>query len=272
LVITATVDKCSGNQSTIVNTAAVTANQTDSKPYNNVATATVTSTLAMYCIYLPIVYKNFEPCRFYDFSFQEGDWINYEDSHIKFGYINGEFQMVAKNPLRTHLAWPRGQYENYTITATVKWAENSAKGEKYGLTFGIADNYSSFYTFMVYPDAQDYEIKYYNGSWNTLYFGHSSAINTGVISNQLWLERLNGTISITINNTSLASISATQISGKRHVGIGVGPYTLHPGNSYANARFDDYQICPMDAASFTSLDLFRGEEVDSGGGRSVPGG
>jgi hypothetical protein len=188
--------------------------------------------------------------------------------------------MVAKDPSRTHLAWPKGKYENYTISAKARWTNATSKGKKYGLTFSIVENaneISSFYTFMVYPDTQEYEVKYYNRAltiaWRTIYSGQSTAILTNTNTNHLWLGKISDTVSLTVNNVLLAQgINANQISGKRRVGIGVGPYTRPPNSPPAEARFDDYLICPPDTKDASFLDLTVSEsEIDLKGG-TVPGG
>lgn len=274
LTITATVDGHTGF-GTITNTAILTAASLDPNPTNNEASVPIDPTSAGHCLYLPIV-LNF-PCIIYDFSCPEDDWE--EDrggSDREFGCIDGEFQMLAINSSQTHLAWPRGKYENYTISVTVRWADDSSIGQKYGLTFGIAangNNISSFYTFMITPTTQNYEIRYYNAShnprWDTLYLGNSPAISTGLASNYLRVEKLNGKVSIAVNNTPLVgNIDATPISGGRHVGIGVGPYEkLHEGHN-ADARFDDYQICLL-ATRGASFDIMSTTGPQGG---SVPGG
>jgi uncharacterized repeat protein (TIGR01451 family) len=267
LNIAVTVDRCTDN-TVITNTASTAADQHDSNLGNNKYSMVIAPASSAYCYYFPIILGNYAPCLYYDFGVPEGDWREYyEDTYTRFGYVNGEYQMVAKDPSRTHLAWPNGEYENYIISATVRWSDALSMGSKYGLTYAIADDKSSFYTFMVYPLTQAYEIKYYHGAWSTLYSGYSSAITTSLASNHLSVERSNGKISIAANGTSLGSITATQISGQRHVGIGVGPYTKVPGNYDADARFDDYQICPLSGESANSRIL----SISSLQGGSVPG-
>jgi hypothetical protein len=275
LIITATVDHGTAEQPITNTIIGLTADQPDPNSNNNEGSAVITPNSSIYYIFLPIISKEYEPCRFYDFSFYEGDWRRYyKDAYTIFGYVNGEYRIVAKDSTRTHLAWPTGKYENYRINAKVRWFDASSIGTKYGLVFAIADDRSSFYTFMVYPATQAYEIKYYHGSWDPpLYSGHSSAITTGLSANYLSVERFNGKISIAVNSTPLGSITATQISGKRHVGIGVGPYKKSHRNHNADARFDDFEICPLSAEGVAIEESVISETMSTTSlqGGSVPG-
>jgi uncharacterized repeat protein (TIGR01451 family) len=249
LAITVTVDRGTGGK-IITNTARLSADQPDPTPGNNEDEVIIAPLPTTFRFHLPIVIRSYAPCRFYDFSLHEGDWPEYyEDRYTIFGYVNQKYRILAKDASRTHLAWPAGKYENYRIRAKVKWFDNASVGAKYGLTFAIAGDLSSFYTFMVYPITQAYEIKYYNGTWSTLTSGSSSAITSGLASNYLTVERLNGRINIAVNGAPLRSIKATQISGQRHVGIGVGPYQKSRSNHNAEARFDDYEVCPLGGGS-----------------------
>lgn len=273
LMITATMGPCKGGRE-IPNMAVVAViGQTESITDNNEARVGFVGGTG-YCIYLPVLFSKYEPCIFYDFSFEEGDWVNKENDDRKYGYTtNGEYQMIAKNSSQTHLAWPKGKYENFVISSTVKWANESSKGKNYGLTFDITnlgDVIYSFKTFMVYPNSREtnFEIKSYNRArtpkWTTLSSGYSANISSDI--NFLLVERLNGTITITANNTFLDKVDVPQ-SGKKHVGIGVGPYDkIEPFN--AEARYENYRICPLESKA-ENLDA---EELQSVQGGGVPEG
>jgi uncharacterized repeat protein (TIGR01451 family) len=279
LVVTATVGSCAGGM--VRNTAIITA-PSDANPDNNEAGVDFVSS-AGYCIYLPIVYEN--TCILYTFNSFEEDWRKAEsnDSEKRTQQLNGEFQILAKNPNNTHIAWPRQQYyENYKINTQVRWTENST-GTKHGLIFGMADDRSSLYTFMIYPLTKDYEIRYFdiknqdgqdkdgddNPRWETLYFGHSEAITTPPHSNYLSVERVNRQIRVTVNNTDLITVTEDiQISGAGFVGIGVGPYILS-GDQFADARFDNIKICPLDIGENENLNIMSRVPPQSA---SIPGG
>ena len=220
---------------------------------NNRYIATVEIIEAEKCVtYLPMVFKNFAPCQLYTFDIRTDQWEDYEDEFIKSGYLNDEFQIVSKNPRKTHIAGVKDKFTNYHLKVKARWFDTSSMGSKYGITFGITQDLSSFYTFMVYPITQQYEINYYNGAWQTLYQGYSAAISPGLAVNHLWLERLNGTVSISVNNISIAkNLVATQILDKRVVGVGVGPYTQLDSRNVADARFDDYELCPISVQTQT---------------------
>lgn len=232
-------------------------------------------------IYLPIVLKNHATCTFYSFNYPEIDWKDAEsdNSDRKTGQVDGEFQIRARDSSKTHLAWPRGKYKNYKISADVRWAQN-AIGDKYGLIFDIADDRSSLYTFMVYPLHRDYEIRYYDKNdetdedgdgdprWDTLYFGHSAIISTGITSNHLSIKRIYPKIGIEINGTHIVTITDKHISGSKLVGIGVGPYDALYNGHIADARFDNFQICPPNARE-TEVDILSNIQTQAG---SISGG
>ena len=122
-----------------------------------------------------------------------------------------------------------------------------------GILLGIADDWSEFYTFEVYPDLQVGAIfRNLNGHWTLMSYASSGAIMPGQFTNRLRVETSTAaghTAYFYINGAYISSLAIPYApSAARRVGL-----TASADGAGFDARFDNYKVVPEGCpASFTT--------------------
>jgi hypothetical protein len=252
LMITATTNECSG--ASLVNTAVVTA-AIDSNPYNNEATASVNSTMALYCIYLPIIYKEPIVCDPYDFNDSPGGWPVDNKDQVQTDYTDNNEEYFIKRSIwgMRIVQAPPGYSNKYTVEVDIHWGDI---GYEYGIIFGQSGSPVPTYAFGIGPDPNDpihyryrlFRILTYNSSNNSVTIDCitqpcwiSSSISPNYI-NHLKVECDSKTIKLHVNGTSLPEHIDVPYSCAGQVGVFV---QSSPGDPNASAYFDNFKVsCP----------------------------
>ena len=216
--------------------------ETDDSLYSNLYIDDVTLEGGSYT-YLPLVYKDYWPPYFDDFSDPDSGWYVADEPWARMGYVGGEYQIRLADPW----GWAWGTPDlvlpsNYAIEADARHASSNLG--VYGLRFGLrysGGNPIEFYQFLVDPDAREYLLeKYDNGSWDVLIdWTYSSNINQGAGTNHLGVSRVGSSISVYVNDVQVGTASDGDFSGPgRDAGL---IFLLLEGDSApADARFDNF--------------------------------
>ena len=128
------------------------------------------------------------------------------------------------------------------MEVNARLAPGSDAGVRYGLLFGWLDA-NRFYRFIVDPQAGQYSIQKWVGSYQTIASGSLPAgfSSSGAL---LAIKRSGSSIEFYINRLKLGSVSdATYLNGQAGV-IMIAPASL-PAAGTAAALFDDFTIGPL---------------------------
>jgi uncharacterized repeat protein (TIGR01451 family) len=256
LTITATVDSGTGGM-TITNTANIlAADQPDPNLADNEDSAGISPTsVAMYGLYLPIIYRNYCSPFIDTFTSPSSGWPVVDNAALKTEYTGGEYRMLTKNPM-LHYAYNTqfaDYFTDYEIEVDARWADSTSTGKGYGIIFGLASDDSHAYLYQINADWQTYRLLLYSsGSWNPLTnngtnngWVYTDTINSGLNSNRLKVTRSGPQIILYVNNIYLETVvNDALISGR--VGLSVQSYYNDPvyGTRNADARFDNYILNP----------------------------
>jgi VCBS repeat-containing protein len=219
---------------------------TDGELNSNTATVTITVTNRS-DVYLPLINRyvvgSCPPLYQDDFSNPGSSWPHYEDENVIYDYLNGEYQITAKNPSWWVGARPGYQAADYTVEVDVR--KFSDGYGSYGILFGLADDWSQFYSFEIDPQGYYSIFLYDNGDWSTLGEGFSPAINQGSATNHLKIVRNGKLIEAWANGNLLSSISNNAYTGQRYVGLIASTYDV--GN--LDIRYDNFLLKPLTCGS-----------------------
>lgn len=198
-------------------------------------------------VYLPLVLRNFWAGFFDDFSNPQSGWPVGEIPTQKWGYLNGEYQILIREPNGWMLVSPGEEQqllylpENYRIEVDAR--QVSAYSGSYGLMFGIrwtSDSYEG-YLFLVYPPTREYllEKRTLDGSWYTLVdWTYSPYIQGGTGVNSLRVDRIGTAIYLYANNALLTTFYDSSFMGSgRDAGLAVATYEDYP----VDVRFDNFR-------------------------------
>lgn len=204
----------------------------------------------LYYTHLPLVYHDFCPDFFDDFSNVQSGWPIDEDSYVKTEYLNGEYRVQSKQDGFLFLfRAPTCDRENYTVSVDARWA--GSPGSSYGLIFGLSDDFSNYYLFDVNTDYQQFRFyrRSSSGFSQIVAPTYASAINTGSSSNHLEVSRNGSQITLLINGSVLGTWYDSVITGKGGVGLVSSPYLDYP---VSDARFDNFYIANLVSSSLIS--------------------
>lgn len=178
-----------------------------------------------------------------DFSSPFSGWPTFEDSFVKYGYLNGEYQLLSKNDSYFYLVRaPVCPHSNYTVAVDARWV--GMPGHSYGLAFGVAAEFSSYYYWQVNTDYLEYMLWRRSPSGWTLLAGPTAtgAINSGTATNRLQVVRDGTRIELWINGALVNTLFDGAISGPTGVALALAPYSGYPS---ADVRFDNYDNLPI---------------------------
>ena len=188
-------------------------------------------------IYLPITLRNYCHDFFDDFSNPESGWPIFEDEDVLYEYLNGEYRILVKNAEWWAAASPDYQAADYIVTVDVRRAGDV--WGKYGIIFGLAENWSHFYIFEIDPDGNYNIWRYSSSSERTLLkWGNSPYINQSSASNAIKVKRSGSQIEVYANDHSLASLTDDTYTGLGYLGLIVDTWNF--GN--VDARFDNFMV------------------------------
>ncbi len=255
MTIAASVISCTGYP-TMPNTANISAAwPNDPDPGNNESRAVITPTSGVYCLYLPIIFKNYEPiiCTPYsdDFSDPNSHWPVVNDDHAQVGYFaNKEYFIRRKLSGLRIVQAPVGFANRYTVELDVHW-DSANIGYEYGLIFGQVSFPTPTYRFGVDPVNQTYRLKYHNGSsWECInqpdpcWVKSSSITSTASISNHLKVKCDGTTVSLYANDELLWKGDSDIPSCAGQVGLFAQSSPTVPN---ALAYFDNFRVsCPLE--------------------------
>ena len=190
--------------------------------------------------YLPCVIHNLCPLLYADdFSDPGSGWPVDDDGNIRLEYLYGEYRILVREPDWWAGARPGYKASDYVIAMDLRNA--SGADGSYGFMFGLADDWSQFYSFEIYPDRYYAIWQYGAGSgWTLLTAGASPHINAGTASNHIKLQRQGTSISAHANGHLLASITDSSYLGVRHVGLTASGYD----QPNLDVRFDSFTVHP----------------------------
>jgi len=199
-----------------------------------------------FSVYLPVCASGWAalPCGDYfdDFENASSGWPVGEDEWMKAGYVNGEYQILANQPAYLYLIKaPTCARQNYMVEVDARWAGNSGS---YGLLFGLAEDFSRYYMFLVNTDWQDYALYYFeSGSFTPIVEETvTSAIHGQFSKNHLKVTRNGSQISLEINGVILGTWTDANSTGPAYVGLVNAPYV---DLAFADARFDNFMVTAL---------------------------
>lgn len=204
------------------------------------------STVDIYLAILPIVRKACLPIFSDDFSNPNSGWPNQDLSNVLFEYNNGEYRILVRPAWYAAGARPGLQASDYILSTDVR-NQTGATGS-YGLVFGLAQDWSTFYSLEVYPEGYYGIYRNTPGSVTPLSEGYSPYINQGTSTNNIKVERNGASINAYANDNLLASVSDSTYMGMRYFGLAV--FTYDQPN--ADIRFDNFLVRPLICGSINS--------------------
>jgi len=196
--------------------------------------------LAENMIYLPVTAHDF--CRDFldDFSNSNSGWFVGDDAYVRSEYLNDEYRVFTRKSGYIYLyRAPTCPRQDYALEVDAHWV--GAPGSSYGLIFGLADDYSSYYLFDMNTDYQMYRLLRRDAAGFHIVapVAETPAVNGGTATNHLKVVRQGSRISLAINGTILFDRYDFPSTGLKDAGLVASPYNNQPN---ADARFDNFQL------------------------------
>ncbi len=173
-----------------------------------------------------------------DFSDPDSGWPIIRSVLADFIYQDGEYRMANKVPYTAALV--TAQHNLRDLDLTVSGRNVGGVDGAYGIGFGFLDNppVPTYFAFIVWPDFQEWNLIHFTeGQFAAVFWGVSSAIETGNTPNRLRVLRQGDFFSLTINWVPVFSANYPTYSGARLTGLVQAPLDI--GH---DARFDDYEL------------------------------
>ena len=190
-----------------------------------------------FSIFLPMIIK---PCQGHyldNFNDSDSGWPSSDSSTSQIGYLADEYRILVKTANSWSGARPGVQATDFRVSVDVRNAIGA--GGTYGIIFGLAEDWSQFYTFEIGLDGFYRIWQYGSGSWTLLELDSSSQINSGTASNRLRVERNGSQIKAYANGQLLITLTNSSFIGERHVGLITSTYD----QANLDARFDNFDVC-----------------------------
>jgi hypothetical protein len=208
-------------------TATPTPTSTSSPPVTATPTSTATTT----------------PLHVDDFSDPGSGWPVGEDADARYGYLNGEYQILVKTAPWYLATTPGVRCTDCAVEANGRFLYG--EGGALGLLFGIADNWDT-YIFQVSNTGYYSLVRVTDEGWAYLVDWTSSLhLNTGTSTNRLRAVRDGASIALYANGHYLTTLSDATLLGSLRVGLTAIAYDT----PNVEARFDDFAIYAVDAGS-----------------------
>jgi len=212
-----------------------------------------------YHIFIPSILKPCLPLYTDDFSNPASGWLVADDGDNRYEYLNGEYRILVRPAPGWAHTYPDFQASDYAVSVDLR--NTSGVDGSYGIAFGVAGDWSTFYTLEIYPDGWYGIYRYDPSDFIVLSEAFSSAILQGSASNQIKVERNGTSINAYANGQLLASVTDGTYTGPRYIGLVVFSYD----QPNVDIRFDNFTVYPTDCSGAnTALS-------DASGGSTVPG-
>ncbi|MCB0165329.1 MAG: PQQ-like beta-propeller repeat protein [Anaerolineae bacterium] len=189
-------------------------------------------------VYLPSILRNHCTSLYTDnFENPASGWYVGDNGNVRFEYLNDEYRLLIRNPRWWAGARPNVAIENAIVTVDVR--NVTGEPSSYGLQFGIANNWSQFYSFEITPDGYYNLFRYSsNSGWTLLARDVSPHIYLGQATNRLRIVRSGSQISAYANGQLLKSLSDSTFTGTRYLGVIVTSFD----EPDIDVRFDNFTV------------------------------
>jgi hypothetical protein len=197
--------------------------------------------------YLPLVSKPCLPLYTDDFSNPASGWpIDDIENIYRLEYLDGEYRILLRHTNYWAGARPGFQAADYIATVDLR-NPNNISGY-YGINFGLAQDWSSFYLFLISQEGWYAILRYGSENWVVLSNAFSSAIQPGSATNRIQVERNGATINTYANGQLLASVIDGTYTGSLFFGLAV----LSFDQPRVDIRFDNFTVYPIDCKGSNS--------------------
>jgi uncharacterized repeat protein (TIGR01451 family) len=204
-------------------------------------------TVLRYQVFCPYLYGPCVPLYSDNFSNPDSGWPVYDDGKILFGYKSGEYRIFVRPADSWGIARPGFQAENFAVEVDLRNINNIYGS--YGIAFGIAGDWSSFYTLEIYQDGWFGIYRYDPNSYAILAESQSSAIKQGSASNHIKVIRNGSAIEAYANGQLLGVVSDGTYTGVRYLGLVAASYK----KTNVDIRFDNFNVSTVFCGDFTAL-------------------
>ncbi|MCP5094062.1 MAG: LamG domain-containing protein, partial [Chloroflexi bacterium] len=198
-----------------------------------------------FAIFLPLVITPCDARYMDDFSNVGSGWPTGNDGVRQLEYVGGEYRMLVKSADSWVAVRPGIKGTNMRVSVDVRNA--NGKDGIYGIVFGLADDWSQFYTLQIGADGY-YGLWQNDGSWTLLELGFSNAIKTGTTTNHIKIERIGSQINLYANGQMLLTTTNNAYTGLRHVGL----ITSSFDQENQDVRFDNFDVCSLSGSFATT--------------------
>ena len=118
-----------------------------------------------------------------------------------------------------------------------------------GILFGLAPDWSQFYSFEIYPTYSAYGIyRHGENGWSIYAEGYSDNIRPYPASNNLKIERRGGQIWAYVNEQLMNVINETYYTSSGYLGL----LASSIGEANYDARFDNFTVYPISCGTLGS--------------------
>jgi hypothetical protein len=201
---------------------------------------------------LPLCLTNYCSDFYDDFSDPSSGWEAGEDKYVRFGYLNGEYQIVSKKSGYFYLFdSPSCERVNYIVEVDARWVGKT--GNSYGIVFGISGNFDRYYLFEINTDYQMFRLLYHGeAGWDVIIAPENSgSVQSGNATNHLKVAREGNNIGLWINGVKERTVFDNRISGPTKAGIVSSPYS---NRSTSDARFDNFSMITVSVDGDVAID------------------
>lgn len=228
-------------------TATVTANEPDPHPVGNVVSGV--TPVELFGVFLPSV--NYYACRDFADSFDNpaSGWPALDDELRWQGYANGEYRLMSRQAGYLLFATaPACPHLRGVVGVDARW--EGEPGAFYGLRFGIAPDFSTYFLFLVNTDYQLFTLvqRTPSGFAEIVPLTPSTAIRAGNAVNRLEVVLAsNGAVMLRINGQDNRGWYFINLNPLTRAGLAINPYDDVP---VADARFDNFfyrEATPVEA-------------------------
>jgi uncharacterized repeat protein (TIGR01451 family) len=199
-----------------------------------------------YQVFCPLIRKPCPPPYADNFSNPSSGWPVGDVENYRTEYLGGEYRILVRPTEWWVGARPGIQAADYT--ATVDLRNPGGLVGYYGIVFGIAQDWSSFYSFVISSNRNYAILRYDSNDWVVLSQGYTSAIHQGSATNRIKVERDGASIKAYANGQLLISLTDSSYTGSRYIGLNVISSDL----ANVDIRFDNFTVYPLNCGELVS--------------------
>ncbi len=201
----------------------------------------------LHVVFLPFT-KNSCPILYFDnFSDPTSGWPIGDNGNVRFEYINSEYRILIRPA--NYIAAARPGFAATTYKASVDVRNVAGVNGSYGIIFGLAQDWSSFYSFEIYSDGW-YGIYWYQSDGNiyALNEGTSPWINLGTATNHLRLDWSDNLVIPYVNGHSIVNLYLPTST----VPLGLGLINFAYNQPNLDTRYANFKVVPPSCSDITS--------------------